>query len=829
MATPSKKPLPSAADRQKPRVFGWNLAWAAALLAGVTLVAYLPVLRAGFVWDDDTFLTQNPLIKAADGLRRFWATTDATDYWPMTSTTLWVEWRLWGMQATGYHATNLLLHVAECLLLWRILVLLRVPGAFLAALVFAVHPVNVESVAWIAERKNLVAMLFFLGSVLFFVKKETASPAQTPGLGEGGRAWYWLSLASFVLAMLSKGSVAMLPLVLMGLVAWRRKIGARDLLQLLPFFIVAAVLAAVDVWFQEHGGTEVIQNAGVLQRLLGAGGVVWFYLYKAVWPVKLIFVYPQWHVSAADWRWWAPLLSAIAVTVLLSRKALAKRDEGGLRSPLLAAWLFFCVMLVPVMGLTSVYFMKYSLVADHYQHLALIGVVALAGSAWARWNFKGAAAVAAVAVGALACLTWRQCLNYRDAETLYRATIASDPSSWMAHNNLGRILSGRPGKQDEAIAHFEAALRARPDLVEVHNNLGAVWLKMPGRLNDAIGQLEEALRLNPEYAGAHNNMGFALAKSPGRLNDAIAQYREALRLKPGYAEAHSNLANALAMVPGRTNEAIAEYEEALRLNPGLAEAHNNLGYALAAIPGRLNEAIAQYEEALRLNPDYAEAHNNLGFALATTPGRLNDAAAQFEQALRLTPDDAEAHYNLGNVLSTIPSRLNDAIAEYGQALRLNPDNAGAHNNLANVLARIPGGLNDAITQYEQALRLKPDYAEAHYNLANALAADPARIPQAITHFEEALRFKPDSPDIHNNLANALAKIPGRLNEAVDHYGQALRLNPDYVAAHCNLAEAYAEMGRLDDAIAQLELALKLDPSLAGMRENLNRLRAAAGR
>ncbi len=829
MAPPFNKPLPTVAGRRKPRAYDRNLVWAAALLFGVALVAYLPVLRAGFVWDDDTFLTENPLIKAADGLRRFWFTANATDYWPMTSTTLWVEWRLWGMQAVGYHAANLLLHVAECLLLWRILALLRVPGAFLAALLFAVHPVNVESVAWIAERKNLVAMLFFLGSIFCFVKKEAASPAQTPGLGGRRRVWYWLSLASFVLAMLSKGSVAMLPLVLLGLVAWQRKIEAKDLFQLLPFFLLAAVLAAVDVWFQEHGGTEVIRHAGVLERLLGAGGVIWFYLFKALWPVKLIFVYPQWHVDAADWRWWVPLLSAVAVTVLLLRKAFAKSEDGALRSPLLAAWLYYCVMLVPVMGITDVYFMKYSLVADHYQHLALIGVVAFAAGAWARWRFKGSAAIAAAAVGALACLTWRQCLNYRDAETLYRATIASDPSSWMAHNNLGRILSGRPGKQDEAIAHFEAALRARPDLVEVHNNLGAAWLKMPGRLNDAIGQLEEALRLNPDYAGAHNNLGFALARSPGRLEDAIAQYREALRLRPGYAEAHSNLANALAMIPGRTNEAIAEYQEALRLNPGLAEAHNNLGFALAAIPGRLNDAIAQYEEAIRLKPDYAEAHNNLGFALVAIPGRMNDAAAQFEQALRLTPDDADAHYNLANVLSAIPGRLDDAIDQFERALRLNPDHAGAHNNLANVLGRIPGRMNDAIAQYGQAIRLKPDFADAHYNLANLMATDPARQPEAIAHFEEALRLKPDYPAAHNNLANVLAKIPGRLPEAVDHYEQALRLDPDFVTAHCNLAAAYAGMGRLDEAIAQLELALKLDPSLAEMRDHLNRLRAAAGR
>jgi len=782
-----------SSDTPGPRSSAWDGRWAGVLLAALTLFAYLPILRAGFIWDDDTFLTQNPLIKAADGLRRFWATTDATDYWPVTSTTLWAEWRLWGMHAAGYHATNLLLHLAECLLLWRILARLRLPGAFLAALLFAVHPVNVESVAWIAQRKNLVAMLFFLGSIYCFIKAEPAA-AGAARPGKDGRVWYWLSLASFVLAMLSKGSVAMLPVVLLGLIAWRRKIEPRDLLRLLPFFLVAIGLAAVDVWFQEHGGTEAIRNAGILERVLGAGGVIWFYLGKALWPRPLIFVYPQWRVDPGDWRWWLPLLAAIAVTVLLARAAWTRRENGVVRSAPLAAWLYFCVMLVPVLGLTDVYFMKYSLVADHYQHLALIGVAAFAGSSWARWKFKGSAALAAAVALALAGLTWRQCLDYRDAETLYRATIANNPSCWMAHNNLGNLWVGVPGRLNDALAQYEEAMRLRPDLPEMHNNLGEVWMKVPGHLNDALAQLEEALRLKPDYAGAHNNLGDALLAMPGRTNEAIAQYREALRLQPNYAEARTNLANALATLPGGLADAIAQYEQALRMNPGLAEAHNNLGYALVRVPGRLNEAIAQYEEALRLQPDYAGAHLNLGAALLRLPGRLADAIAQIQAALRLEPNDAGAHYHLAQVLAAQPERL-----------------------------------DEAISHYREALRLKPDYAEAHYELADALAKDSGRLPEAIAQYEEALRLKPDNPAAHNNLANLLTNLPGRLPEAAAHYEQALRLEPNYVQAHCNLARAYALMGRTDEAIAQLETALKLDPSLADMRTILQQLRQAAGR
>ncbi|MGD1031901.1 MAG: tetratricopeptide repeat protein [Opitutaceae bacterium] len=688
------------------------------------MIAYLPALRAGFVWDDDTFLTQNPLIRAADGLRRFWATAEATDYWPVTSTTLWVEWRLWGMHAAGYHATNLLLHIAECLLLWRILALLRIPGAYLAALIFAVHPVNVESVAWIAQRKNLLAMLFFLASIYCFIKAEEATPAPAGGgVGEGGRKWYWLSLASFIFALLSKGSVATLPLVLLGIVAWRRRVRKRDIFHLSPFFLAAAVFAGLDVWFQGHGSAEVIRSAGPLERTLGAGGVIWFYLYKAIWPLNLIFVYPQWHIDPTDWRWWLPLLSAVAVTFLLLRRAVAKSENGAIRSPLLAAWLYFCVMLVPVMGLTSVYFMKYSLVADHYQHLALIGVAAFAGAAWARWRFGGSAAVATAAVCALACLTWRQCLNYRDAETLYRATIAANPECWLAHNNLG-VSYQRGGEWAKAIEEYQEALRLRPNDAELHNNLGAVWLKMPERSNDAIGQIREALRLKPDFAEAHHNLGMALAPIPGRLPEAIAQYEEALRLKPDYAEAHYHLAIALGQVPGRLPEAIAQYEEALRLKPDYVEAHHDLALTLAQIPSRLPEAIAQYQEALRLKPDYAEAHFHLAIALTQIPGRMSDAVAHYEEALRLKPDYTEVHNNLGAALAQIPGRMPEAITQFEEALRLRPDNAGAHYNLALAYADT-GRLDEAIRHLQMALRLNPNFDDARRNLERLQASGGA--------------------------------------------------------------------------------------------------------
>jgi hypothetical protein len=525
-----------------------------ALIFVVTVLAYLPTLRNGFVWDDDTFLTDNRLIKAPDGLQRFWLTTEPPDYWPVTSTTLWAEWRLWGLHPAGYHLTNLLLHVAEAGLLWSILRRLRVPGALLAALLFAVHPVNVESVAWIAQRKNLMAMLFFLLALEGFLRtrwwregdlaRTVADPA------------YGLSLAAFVLAMLSKGSVAMLPVVLLGLIAWRRRPGWGDGARLAPFFAVAAGLAAVNVWFAAHGAKGVVRAAGFAERLLGAGAVVWFYLGKALWPARLIFVYPQWQIDPRSVAWWLPGVAVLAVSAGLWRWA---RPRG-----LFFAWAYFVVMLVPVMGFTDVYFMKYSLVADHYQHLAIISVAATVAAGVAgiahRWSRAAAWVLGAVLVGTLGTLTWRQCRMYRDSETLYRTLLAENPNAWMAHNNLVNILVGS-NRLPEAVVELREALRLQPD-AENENNLGVALVRL-GRPAEAVPHYQAAVRLRPGYPEFLYNLGLALTQT-GQAEAALGPLAEVVRRLPQFPGGHFALAAALRQT-GQAEAAEAERAAARRL------------------------------------------------------------------------------------------------------------------------------------------------------------------------------------------------------------------------------------------------------------------------
>ncbi len=293
------------------------------VLAGVALIivavflAYFPAISGGFIFDDNVLLTNNPLVKSADGWRQFWRAIEKQVF-PISNCTLWIEWRLWGMNPTGYHVTNLILHIIESLLIWLILRELSIPGAFWAALIFAIHPVNVESVAWIAQRKGLMAMLFFLLSILWYLKAEMDSSVRQyhfdrPWLNR----WYWLSLAAFVLAMLSKGSVAVLPVLLLGIIWWRQKLIWRDVVRTMPFFLVAIVLTGVNVWFQTYYPEHAIRNATFLERLLGAGGVVWFYLYKGLLPIDLVFIYPQWHIEAGNPLWWLPLLATMIVTGVL--------------------------------------------------------------------------------------------------------------------------------------------------------------------------------------------------------------------------------------------------------------------------------------------------------------------------------------------------------------------------------------------------------------------------------------------------------------------------------------------------------------------------------
>lgn len=652
--------------------------WVRALgLFLVTVLAYLPVmLSGGFVWDDDLHVTNN-IITKPHGLWRSWFTTEQPNFWPVTWSVFWAEWKLFGTDPTGYHVVNVLVHAANVLLLWRVLARLALPGAWLAALLFAVHPVNVETAAWITQLKTLLSMLFFLAGLLLFLKSEPAP--ETTGEEEAGsparrRAFYGLSVTLFLVAMLAKPAVVTMPVVLLGIAWWRRgRITRRDLLLSLPFFAVAGALAVTEIWFQY---TQSIAGADVRSdsfaaRLAGAGWVLGFYLSKALLPVNLMTIYPRWKIDAAAPLTWVPLLLFAAAAGLVWWK---RRTWG---RPVLAGMGYFALTLAPVLGFLNIYYMRYSYVADHYQYVSLPGVLALAagGGAWLaerrpaagrRAAVGGAAAVVVLFVG---YTLWHQ-RDYQDLETFYRNALQRNPDAWLARNNLGQLLLERgaldealqhfteaariepayaenqanlgavlaaQGRMDEALAHFRKASELSGDIFELHNRLGETYLRI-GQIEEAVKEFERAIALEPRCAAAHDNLG-VIALRRNDVEQAIAHFGRAVEAAPRFAQAREHLADA-RLRSGDEAGAFAAYREAIAAIPEMPQLRNNLAVALAQT-GRLDEAIAELREAARLFPSFAPTYKNLG-ALLARKGELDEARRALREALRLDPSEREA-------------------------------------------------------------------------------------------------------------------------------------------------------------------------------------------
>jgi len=744
---------------------------------GVVLVlaivlAYTPVWQAGFIWDDDTFVTANPCIVGPLGLKEIW-TTRAADICPLTLTTVWAEHVLWGSIPLPYHLVNVFMHAGCAVLLWRVLRGLRIAGAWLGAALWALHPLQVQSVAWITEIKNTQSGFFFLLAILFFVKYVRARDAERRTEGDWS---YPLALLFAALAMASKSSTVVLPIVFC-LCAWwiDGRWRWRNLAAVAPVFFMSIAFCALSIWtqkMQSQSPEEMQYVRSLPERLATAGDAVWFYLGKSIWPYPLIFIYPRWRTDAEEWTSYLPLLAAITLLATLwFKRALWRRCcfvafvclLAALLYPLwevhagqwtfsylllvgaltlfsiiflsilwfgpaswrrcgLFAFAYFLAALLPVLGLVDGYFWRYSLVGDHFQYLAGMGPLALVGAAlvtladsimpknhWLQWGLG--AGLLLVAGG----LTWQRAWDYEDLETLWRDTLAKNPNCWMAHNNLGLVLFQK-GRVDDAMAQYQMASAISPNHADIHYNLGGV-LEEEGQVSEAMAQYQQALKINPHHSEAHNNLGHALARQ------------------------------------GRTEEAIAQFQAALEIDPADAAAHSNLGSALLQ-KGDVDGAIAQCQMALKIDPHTVDAHGNLGLALARK-GDTDEAIAEFQKALAIDPDDAGMHYNLG-VAWWQKGQVDDAIAEYQEALKIDSNYAGAHDDLGLALLE-KGQLDEAIVQYQEALKIEPGNVEAHINLGAALF-QKGRIGEAIIQFQNAVRLNPGDKSAQDNLAKAQAAL-----------------------------------------------------------------------
>jgi len=709
------------------------------LLFALTLLVFLPALHAGFIWDDDQYVVDNAALRTLDGLRQIWFVIETEpQYYPLVHTTFWIEYHLWGLNPFGYHLVNLVLHAGAAVLLWRVLARLQLPGAWLAAALFALHPVQVESVAWVTERKNVLSAVCYFGSALAYLRFMELGDAPA----QGRRRWlcYLSALVLFMAALLSKTVTCSLPAALL-LVSWWKngRLHWREVLPLVPFFVAGLGLGLLTAWIESHHtGAQGADWALTLgQRILIAGRALWFYADKLVWPVDLTFIYPRWEVKTGIWWQWLFPLAAVAVVGALW---LARRRIG--RGPL-AAVLFFAGTLGPALGFINVYPMRFSFVADHFQYLACAGLFALVAAgitiALGKKSFLKFA-LCGMLLLTLGVLTWRQCGMYSNIENLWRVTIQRNPNCWMAYNNLGFFLLQK-GETDEAVAALKRALKIYPDYPEASNNLGAAMIRA-GRLDEAVIDFQKTLAIDPDYASAYYNLGRVMLQK-GQLDNAIADYQKALKFNPNDADARYNLGVVL-MQKGQLDAAIVQYQKALEINPDFADAHNNFGAALLQ-KGRTAEAILQFQTATTITPNSAEPYNNLGLALFQA-GRFDEAITACQKALALNPDFADAYYNLANALLRT-GRMADAVANYEKSLALAPQSIRVQNTLAWVLATCPAASirngQRAVELAQSADRLAGGSNPVILATLAAAYAEAGQFPAAVADARLALQLAAD--------------------------------------------------------------------------------------
>lgn len=534
-------------------------------IALMVFAAYWPAVHAGFVWDDDDYLTENPLVTAPDGLYRIWFTTDCpSQYFPLVYTSFRIEHSFWGMNPIGYHVVNILLHSANALLLWLLLRRLKIPGAWLAAAIWALHPVNVESVAWITERKNVLSTLFYLLAVGQWMRFVEA-PEKPP------RSAYALALVCFAMALFAKTTACTLPAVML-IVLWIRKqpINLKRVAQVIPFAAAGLVMGLVSIWWErmKQGTTGHEFVLAPLDRILVASRALWFYLGKLVWPADLMFSYPKWRISPHDASQYIWVAACVVVAIALWRQ----RGSWG-HWPLVAVT-FFAAVLSPLLGFIPLYTFIYTYVADHYQYLACLGPIALFAALLAALpRFRMAKyAVSGILLCVLGALTWHQAGAYRDSGTLWADVLAKNPQSWAANEGVGMALAA-DGDLAGAAAHFRRALELKPDHWQGWLNLGAM-LAGQGEPKQAEQCFRNGLKLCSTSAELQCGLGHSLLEQ-GKWQEAVQVYEAVTRQYPAFLDPHLLLADILE-AHGNRREAMRHLEAALNIMPDLQQARDKL-------------------------------------------------------------------------------------------------------------------------------------------------------------------------------------------------------------------------------------------------------------
>jgi len=734
-----------------------------ALFGGYVLLLYLPILQCDFVnFDDDIYITDNEHVRTGLSVDNIiWAFTSSdVSYWhPVTWLSHMLDCQLFGLKASWHHLTSVLLHTVNALLLFALV--RRMTGAmwksaFVAAL-FALHPLNVDSVAWLAERKNILSTLFWLLTLHAYL-----------GYARKGRIRrYVVTLLLYCLGLMAKPMLVTLPFVMLLLDYWplARLSGARGsgrnetqpapirhlLLEKVPFFVLSAVAVYIFSLAAQRPGTAV--PAGVVpMKLRLANAIVSYagYIWKMVRPVNLAVYYP--FPDKVD------IGAVIAALILLSAISLAIALAAGRRPYLAVGWLWYLGTLVPVSGLYQAGL--WPAMADRWAYVPLIGLFIII--AWLLGEIAGhqgrriagITLAATLALALLSALTHKQIGYWKNGQTLFAHALEVTERNLIAHYNLANILL-KDGRTDEAITHYKKAVEINNNYIDAHYNLGIAYFSAR-RFDEAVKEYLAVLHLKKDYKDTYSRLADALARS-GRLDEAINYYHKALESKPDDPEILNNL--ALAMVKkGKIEDAVQIYKKSLEGRPDSAEVLNNLGNALAKLQ-RLDEAIKCYNKALKIKPDLAEAHYNLAEALRQK-GWTQQAIEHYHRSLQLR-DDADSHYGLGLALAAL-GRYDQAAAQYRKAIELNKNFARAYYQLGLLLYK-NNDLDGAIQQFRRVLRIFPDDAQMHRNLGTLLARKGLH-KEAVAELKKALELDPSLTDARRQLNPMI-----RLNEPPDYF------------------------------------------------------------
>jgi tetratricopeptide (TPR) repeat protein len=739
----------------------------AGLIVLITILAYVPAMRAGYIWDDDYYVTGNQLLRSWEGLQRIWfdvmpnpAEYPLPQYYPLTHTTFWLEYRLWGLNPAGYHTTNVLLHTCNALLIWLVLRKLEVPGSWLAAAIFAVHPLSVETVAWVAERKNALSFFFFLCALYVYLRyagvikgkaPDPSPPAPAPlsdtpnqpdeqrsqeqtqiqwfTLPDDPQRLYWLAAVLFVCALLSKTVASSMPAVALLIIWWKRggKLAAQSVLPLLPMFVVGAAMGMLTAHMErvrvgvamrsedwDYAATALGEFGA---RCIIAGKAAWFYVGKLLFPYPLLFNYaPRWNIDPSNGAQYLWPLAALAVVVAL----VLLRKRIGL-APLVAV-LCYGGTLFPALGFVDVWPMRYSFVADHFTYLSTIYLIALAAALVVRYlTLEVVTGLASVVLILLFGTTFSYSRVFENEKTLWENVLTrTEQKSWMAANNYGSMLLKYLGDLDNAERWFNKVLKLKPDHPEARLNLAKVAIGRGVRADRA-----RAIMLARQAAATQQSATRASVTAPSTLpstvpttqeiaahwDQAIAYLKDAIRVQPNYVDAYGELGR-LYLALQRTEEAKAQFQKMLEIYPRQAAAHELLG-TIAMEKGDHKSAIEHFAKAVEIDPASANAHEMLGTELLKI-GQVAQGLVEWDEAIRLSPGDARVPTRFGALLAS-NGEYGRAITYFRQALAIDGRNVEAMRGLG-VVAAHTGFPDEARKLFEEALKIDPTFSKAAESL-----------------------------------------------------------------------------------------------------------------